>query len=220
MDVIDCGRGAVSLVDGPDYVTVYPEVLGTDSDGNRVRKPGATPAVVRGRMSPLSAAEAGRGARHHHHLQVLVPGVPGRGVGAGHLGRPGLGRAGRTPVDRPLPSHGALPGDPAGSSTQGAVMASVYPGTDAWIAHLPGVKAEVHEHGRKVEATARALLASHRQAGDARIEGETQDTDYIVSLVDPAALSIEYGRGGYTTKGGGRVGPMEGLQILGRAAGI
>jgi hypothetical protein len=46
------------LIDGPDFVTVYPEVLGTDSDGNRVRKPGATPAVVRGRMQPLTAAEA------------------------------------------------------------------------------------------------------------------------------------------------------------------
>jgi hypothetical protein len=48
----------VSLVDGPDELDVYPEILGTDSDGNRVRKPGATPVTVRGRMSPLSAAEA------------------------------------------------------------------------------------------------------------------------------------------------------------------
>jgi hypothetical protein len=46
-----------------------------------------------------------------------------------------------------------------------------------------------------------------------------QGTDYLVSLVDPAALSIEFGRAGYTTKGGGHVGPMEGLHILRRAAG-
>lgn len=48
----------MSLVDGPDEVAVYPEVLGVDSDGNRVRVPGDSPVAVRGRMTPLSAAES------------------------------------------------------------------------------------------------------------------------------------------------------------------
>ena len=37
----------------------------------------------------------------------------------------------------------------------------------------------------------------------------------MISLVDDAALSIEYGRGGYVRADGVHVGPMEGLHILG-----
>lgn len=96
----------------------------------------------------------------------------------------------------------------------------VYANIDARIAHLPGVKAAVHAKGREFETTAKALLASHRRTGEARIEGHKEDTDYVVSLVDPAALSIEAGRGGYTTKSGAKVGPMEGLHVLRRSAGI
>lgn len=97
-------------------------------------------------------------------------------------------------------------------------MAKVYPGTDDYIAHMPGVKKAVHAHGREVEARAKALLAAHRARGDAEITGRTQDTDYLVSLVDDAALSIEYGREGFTRDDGVYVGPMVGLRILGRAA--
>jgi hypothetical protein len=99
-------------------------------------------------------------------------------------------------------------------------MGEVYPATDAKMAHLPGVKAAVHAKGREIQSTAQSLLASHRHTGAARIDGETQDTDYVIYLVDPAALSIEFGRSGYTTKRGGHVGPMEGLHVLRRAAGI
>lgn len=99
-------------------------------------------------------------------------------------------------------------------------MAQVYPGTDDYVAHMRGVKAAVHKHGRGVEARAKALLAAHRSEGVAKIKGETQNTDYLVSLVDDAALSIEYGREGFTREDGVYVGPMVGLRILGRAADI
>jgi len=97
-------------------------------------------------------------------------------------------------------------------------MAVVYKGTDAYVAHMPGVKKAVHAHGREVKSRAERLLAQHRAQGVARIEGEVQNTDYLVSLVDKAALSIEYGREGFTREDGVRVGPMVGLRILGRAA--
>jgi hypothetical protein len=96
----------------------------------------------------------------------------------------------------------------------------VYPGVDAKLAHLPSVKAAVHAKGREIEARANTFLAPHHRTGEAHIEGEVQDTDYVVSLVDPAALSIEFGRGGYTTKSGAQIGPAEGLHVLRRAAGI
>lgn len=48
----------MSLIDGPDIVQVYPEVLGTDSDGNRIRKPSDTPVEVLGRVQPVSTTEA------------------------------------------------------------------------------------------------------------------------------------------------------------------
>jgi hypothetical protein len=96
----------------------------------------------------------------------------------------------------------------------------VYKGMDAKIAHMAGVKAAVHAKGREIEARANVFLAPHRRTGQAHIEGDVEDTDYVVSLVDPAALSIEFGRGGYTTKSGAQIGPAEGLHVLRRAAGI
>lgn len=103
-------------------------------------------------------------------------------------------------------------------------MGTIYPKCDDWIAHGRGVKAAVHAKGREVEATARALLAPHRRTGDAHIEGHKEDTDYVIELVthggNIAALSIEYGRAGYTTDSGAHVGPAEGLHVLRRSAGI
>lgn len=46
------------LDDGPDLLQVWPEVDGTDSDGNPVRVPAATPLTVRGRVQPVSAEES------------------------------------------------------------------------------------------------------------------------------------------------------------------
>jgi hypothetical protein len=48
----------VSLRDGPDLVTLYPDSETTDGDGNPVRQPDRTQATtVRGRMSPAGSSE-------------------------------------------------------------------------------------------------------------------------------------------------------------------
>lgn len=97
-------------------------------------------------------------------------------------------------------------------------------GLNAYIAHMPGVKGAVHAEGRQVESRADALFAAHNRPGRHEIVGETQDTDYVVSLEGPAALSVEYGREGFTQEraDGSRrdIGPMEGLHILGKAANL
>lgn len=93
-------------------------------------------------------------------------------------------------------------------------MASVTRDLDARIAHLPGVKAEVRRVGDGIGARARARLAAHRSTGEARVVVEHGSTDTVVALLDPAALSIEFGRAGFTTASGRRVGPMRGLHIV------
>lgn len=97
-------------------------------------------------------------------------------------------------------------------------MATVRPDLERMLAHRPGVRKAVRRLAEEVAASARADLATHRVTGDARIEVEHHDTDSIVSLVDKAAMSIEYGRAGYTTPGGRSVGPAEGLFIITKAA--
>jgi hypothetical protein len=48
----------VSLLDGPDVLTLYPEVRATDGDGNPVRRPDlAHPVTVTGRMQPAGSGE-------------------------------------------------------------------------------------------------------------------------------------------------------------------
>jgi hypothetical protein len=96
-------------------------------------------------------------------------------------------------------------------------MASVRLDLESRVAHMRGVKKRVHDHGRQVQAVARVRLAEHRAEGVSRVEGQAQDTDYIVSLIDDAALSIEFGREGFTRADGVYVGPMAGLRILGRS---
>lgn len=89
------------------------------------------------------------------------------------------------------------------------------------VAHMPGVKASVFAEGRDIQARAEAIFASHNRPGGHEIDGTKQDTDYLVLLVGPVPIVIEYGREGYTTQRGGHtveVGPMQGLHILGKAA--
>ena len=95
-------------------------------------------------------------------------------------------------------------------------MASVHPQCDDIIAHLPGVTAEVRAHGEAMGARARARLAEHRETGASSIEVTHGATDTVVSLVDEAALAIEFGRGAYTGRDGRRIGAMAPLRILGR----
>lgn len=61
------------------------------------------------------------------------------------------------------------------------------------ISHLPGVKKSVHGFGKEIGMIAEGRLAPHRKTGQARIEVSQGEVDTIVSLVDPAALSIEFG---------------------------
>lgn len=67
---------------------------------------------------------------------------------------------------------------------------------------------------RKLGDRASTKLASHRADGHAQIVTEAaNDVDWLVALVDPAWISIEFGRGAYDTATR-HVGPMEPLRIL------
>lgn len=96
----------------------------------------------------------------------------------------------------------------------------------AIVAHLPGVKRAVHGKGREIQRRAEALFDEHDRPGGHRVTGEPvkADTvgargqiDYLVSIEGPVPHIIEFGREGYTREDGTKVGPMEGLRILGRA---
>ena len=100
-------------------------------------------------------------------------------------------------------------------ATVGFGGGSDHDAVNAYIAHMPGVKAAVGAEGREIFARAKARLAAHRDTGAARIEFSRQDTDALIHLVDEAAVSIEYGREGGTDVTGRKKGPMEGLHILG-----
>jgi hypothetical protein len=91
---------------------------------------------------------------------------------------------------------------------------------NAWLAHTAGVKGAVRDIGQEKQAIAEALFAPHNHPARHEIEGAMFDTDYIVSLVGPAAVTVEYGREGGTDRSGRKKGPMQGLHILGRAFGL
>lgn len=95
-------------------------------------------------------------------------------------------------------------------------MATLYPGLASRLAEAPGVQAVISEQAALIAARARALLASHRRTGRAHIEVTTAGggKDRLVSLVDPAALSIEFG---HTAPDGT---PVAGLYVITRAAGL
>jgi len=95
-------------------------------------------------------------------------------------------------------------------------MATVYygAGIERYLSRLPGVQAEVTTVADALAARARAQLAAHRDTGESSIEVTTERPDRVVSLVDPAALSIEYGRVESVSASGRRVGAMRGLGII------
>lgn len=97
-------------------------------------------------------------------------------------------------------------------------MAEVYPWVDARMARMAGVKKVRRAAAVTIGAKAKAKLASHRAEGDSSIKVQHGPVDSLVILDDPAALSIEFGRGAYTRKSdGAEIGPMEGLHILSSA---
>lgn len=99
-------------------------------------------------------------------------------------------------------------------------MVYLIPTVNKVVAEQKGVVAEVREEARGVSNRAKALLNAHRAEGEARITLSHHGQDSVVSLVDKAALSIEYGRSEYTRSDGMTVGAMEGLYIMHQAAGL
>ncbi|SRR6266498_3687056 len=97
-------------------------------------------------------------------------------------------------------------------------MAEVRRDADEIVARLPGVRAAVRAAAREIGARARANLAQHRHSGDAEIEVTYGRADAHVSLVDEAALSIEYGH--FTDNGelDAEVTYVPGLRVLRDAA--
>ena len=80
------------------------------------------------------------------------------------------------------------------------------------VSHLEGVKGAVRKEADGIGGRASATLEAHRFYGDAshaEIEVDTRDVDSIVSLVDEAAMSIEFG-----------TEHMRGLYIVTGAAGL
>lgn len=99
-------------------------------------------------------------------------------------------------------------------------MVHIIPNIESVIARNAGVQKAVLEEGKAIQGRAKADLAAHRAEGDARIEINHSRPDVWVSLVDEAALSIEYGRSEYTRDDGVTVGGMEGLYIITKAGGL
>lgn len=91
------------------------------------------------------------------------------------------------------------------------------------IAEVEEVNVAVWTKTEEIAGKARAALALHRDTGNAKIESEfTADKDGVVSLVDPAAESIEWG---HWFTGFGWNSPVfpryvAGLYILTRASGL
>lgn len=61
------------------------------------------------------------------------------------------------------------------------------------IVRQPSIKAANMKQAKKIAARAEKTLAKHRQEGHAKIETSQGDVDAFASLVDEAALSIEFG---------------------------
>ncbi|GIF02225.1 DUF5403 family protein [Paractinoplanes rishiriensis] len=102
-------------------------------------------------------------------------------------------------------------------------MAEIYRSTNRRLAKNAEVQAELERRAFEVAARAEVELIRHRQDGNAEIDIEHGRIDWYVILSDErgqkAALSIEYGRVGYTDPETGESwGAMEGLFILHRAA--
>lgn len=90
------------------------------------------------------------------------------------------------------------------------------------IAKIPGVRDAVREQAGEIYFKATDLLSQHRQTGNAEIQIDTPDTydtwGVNVYLVDPAALSIEFGH--FIMMAGGFPKYVAGLYILHKAAGL
>lgn len=87
-------------------------------------------------------------------------------------------------------------------------------------ARMPQVQAAIAAKTAEIGAAAEALFARHDHPGGHRIEVEKTSTDGLVSLVGPAALSVEFGHFAGPTEEGADRTFVRGLHILSRAAGL
>lgn len=87
------------------------------------------------------------------------------------------------------------------------------------VSGIDEVKDAVDSEAREIGRRAEARLASHRETGNAHIDVNTRGKDALVSLVDRAALSIEFGH--YVVNQHGPTGKyVPGLYIVTGAAGL
>lgn len=56
---------------GTDQVTVYPEAVVTDSDGNTVTRPGMVGVLTRAVVQPLSSTENDKGTESRYRLRLV-----------------------------------------------------------------------------------------------------------------------------------------------------
>ena len=98
-------------------------------------------------------------------------------------------------------------------------MASVNKSCNRIVAHLPGVVGAVGDRADTLAARARGILGSHRETGRANIVVTRGQVDSFVSLEDPAAAAIEFGREAGVSASGRRYPAQPGLYILHRTIG-
>ncbi|WP_172384861.1 DUF5403 family protein [Streptomyces sp. MNP-20] len=74
-------------------------------------------------------------------------------------------------------------------------MASVVNNLDSIVAHLPGVRDGVADVAEERAERVRAVVEAHRRTGDlaSGMDVRVNRTDGVISLEDPAVLSINYG---------------------------
>lgn len=99
-------------------------------------------------------------------------------------------------------------------------MASVNKSCNRIVAHLPGVVGAVGDRADILANRARGILGSHRETGRANIVVTRGKVDSFVSLEDPAAAAIEFGREAGVSSSGRRYPAQPGLYILHRAVGL
>jgi len=98
-------------------------------------------------------------------------------------------------------------------------MATVNKSCNRVVARLPGVKGAVKSRAEILGARARGILGAHRETGRARIIVTQGRLDSFVSLEDPAAAALEYGREAGVSASGRAYPAQAGLYILHRTIG-
>lgn len=82
------------------------------------------------------------------------------------------------------------------------------------VVRQPGMRAATRYEAEGIGFKAEANLARHKYEGQAKIEVSSGTVDAFVSLVDPNALSIEFGHNITNAKNGPVLGYVHGLGIL------